>query len=102
MAVTKFPADYPKKIDAKKVERAKKEKRFKGGEKICRSATGIGRRDSGGRRLVSRGVGGDDSDELGTISLACHGRERAKTDADANGAVFPLSVRPLSQTVTQA
>lgn len=69
MAVTKFPADYPKKIDAKKVERErakeerKKGKRFKGGEKICRSETGFGRREGGTR--VGRTWEGSEVAELG-------------------------------------
>ena len=66
MAVTKFPADYPKKENRRKKwrERASREKmgrgRFKGGGKIIfRSATAFGRREEGGTRedVLVRGAG---------------------------------------------
>ena len=62
MAVTKFPADYPKKENRRKKWRREKmgRGRFKGGEKIIfRSATAFGRREGEGARedVLVRGAG---------------------------------------------
>ena len=63
MAVTKFPADYPKKENRRKKWRREKmgRGRFKGGgEIIFRSATAFGRREEGGgtrEDVLVRGAG---------------------------------------------